>query len=135
MGASGDGKGPLSNVDEFMNVDCPKCSKPAKRDADITDNFLDSAWYMLRYLDPQNDSEIFNVERVKKWMPVDFYVGGNEHAVMHLMYVRFIAIALFDEGLIPTENPFKKFRANGMLLKTVLKCLSPKEMLLTQRIW
>ena len=123
---SGDGKGPLSNVDEFMNVDCPKCSKTAQRDADITDNFLDSAWYMLRYLDPHNDSEIFNVERVKKWMPVDFYVGGNEHAVMHLMYVRFIAMALFDEGLIPTENPFKKFRANGMLLKDGAKMSKSK---------
>ncbi|MBT5347117.1 leucine--tRNA ligase [bacterium] len=123
---SGDGKGPLANVDEFINVPCPKCGKPAKRDADVTDNFLDSSWYMLRYLDPHNDSEIFNVERIKKWMPVDFYVGGNEHAVMHLMYVRFICMALFDLDLLPTENPFKKFRANGMLLKDGVKMSKSK---------
>ncbi len=123
---SGDGKGPLANVEDFVNVSCPKCSGPAQRDCDVTDNFLDSAWYMFRYLDFNNDQEIFDVERAKNWLPVDFYVGGNEHAVLHLMYARFISMALYDLKLIPEENPFKIFRANGMILKDGAKMSKSK---------
>ena len=114
---SGDGKGPLSNVESFMKVICPKCGGDATREADVMDNFLDSAWYFFRYLSPKNTEAIFDSSLGKKWLPVDLYVGGNEHAVLHLMYTRFITMALHDLGLIDFDNPFKKFRANGMILK------------------
>jgi leucyl-tRNA synthetase len=114
---AGDGRGPLAKVKEFMEVKCPKCGAVAKREADVMDNFLDSAWYFFRYIDPKNQEEIFNKELGKKWLPVDLYVGGNEHAVLHLMYTRFITMFLNDLGLIDFDNPFKRFRANGMILK------------------
>ncbi|MCF7836079.1 MAG: leucine--tRNA ligase, partial [Candidatus Marinimicrobia bacterium] len=114
---AGDGKGPLASVDNFVNVKCPKCKGEAKRETDVMDNFLDSAWYYYRYLSPDKEKEIFDKELGKKWLPVDFYVGGNEHAVLHLMYTRFITMVFNDLGLIDFDNPFKKFRANGMILK------------------
>lgn len=114
---AGDGRGPLAKVKEFMELKCPKCGAAAKREADVMDNFLDSAWYFFRYIDPKNQEEIFNKELGKKWLPVDLYVGGNEHAVLHLMYTRFITMFLNDLGLIDFDNPFKRFRANGMILK------------------
>lgn len=114
---SGDGKGPLAKVEDFMHTTCPKCGGPATREADVMDNFLDSAWYFFRYLSPQNEKDIFTPELGKKWLPVDLYVGGNEHAVLHLMYTRFITMALHDLGLIDFDNPFRRFRANGMILK------------------
>ncbi len=114
---AGDGRGPLAKVDEFMNVKCPKCSGPAKREADVMDNFLDSAWYFFRYITPANEKEIFDKKLGKKWLPIDLYVGGNEHAVLHLMYTRFITMFFCDLGLINFDDPFKKFRANGMILK------------------
>ncbi|MFH0892377.1 MAG: class I tRNA ligase family protein [Candidatus Falkowbacteria bacterium] len=114
---AGDGRGPLAKVESFMKTSCPKCGGPAEREADVMDNFLDSAWYFFRYLSPDNDKHIFDPELGKKWLPVDIYVGGNEHAVLHLMYTRFITMALHDLGLINFDNPFKRFRANGMILK------------------
>ncbi|MFZ2226002.1 MAG: leucine--tRNA ligase [Candidatus Moraniibacteriota bacterium] len=114
---SGDGKGPLSKVESFMHTTCPECGGEATREADVMDNFLDSAWYFFRYLSPKNTATIFDPDLGKKWLPVDLYVGGNEHAVLHLMYTRFITMALHDLGLIDFDNPFKKFRANGMILK------------------
>ena len=114
---AGDGRGPLAKVESFMKTICPKCGGPAEREADVMDNFLDSAWYFFRYISPQDDKEIFDPEMGKKWLPVDLYVGGNEHAVLHLMYTRFITMALHDLEIIDFDNPFKKFRANGMILK------------------
>jgi leucyl-tRNA synthetase len=114
---SGDGKGPLSKVESFMQTTCPECGGKATREADVMDNFLDSAWYFFRYLSPKNTKAIFDPALGKRWLPVDLYVGGNEHAVLHLMYTRFITMALHDLGLIDFDNPFKKFRANGMILK------------------
>jgi leucyl-tRNA synthetase len=113
---AGDGKGPLSNVNDFMKVKCPKCGKEGKREADVMDNFLDSSWYFFRYLSSKNEKEIFDQKLVKKWMPIDLYIGGNEHAVLHLMYTRFITMVFHDLGIIDFDNPFKKFRANGMIL-------------------
>jgi leucyl-tRNA synthetase len=81
------------------------------------DNFLDSARYFLRYISAHDDKQAFDTEIGKKWLPVDMYVGGNEHAVLHLMYTRFITMTIHDMGLIDFDNPFKKFRANGMILK------------------
>ncbi|MBU2632904.1 leucine--tRNA ligase [Patescibacteria group bacterium] len=114
---TGDGHGPLAGVEEFVNTKCPKCGGDAKRETDVMDNFLDSAWYYYRYLSPHDNERPFDKLRASKWLPVDFYVGGNEHAVLHLMYTRFITMALHDLGLIDFDNPFKKFRANGMILK------------------
>jgi leucyl-tRNA synthetase len=114
---AGDGRGPLAKVESFMKTKCPKCGGEATREPDVMDNFLDSAWYFFRYLSPQNDQEIFDTELGKKWLPIDLYVGGNEHAVLHLMYTRFITMALHDLDLINFANPFKRFRANGMILK------------------
>lgn len=114
---AGDGRGPLAKVDEFMKVKCPKCGIDAHREPDVMDNFLDSAWYFFRYIDPENSEAIFNKELAKKWLPLDLYVGGNEHAVLHLMYTRFITMAFHDLELIDFDNPFKRFRANGMILK------------------
>jgi leucyl-tRNA synthetase len=114
---AGDGRGPLAKVENFMKTTCPKCGGPAEREADVMDNFLDSAWYFFRYVSPQNENKIFDDKLGKKWLPVDLYVGGNEHAVLHLMYTRFITMALHDLDLINFNNPFKRFRANGMILK------------------
>jgi leucyl-tRNA synthetase len=114
---AGNGKGPLAKVDSFINVKCPKCNEPAKRESDVMDNFLDSSWYFFRYLSWNNNNEIFDLSVSKKWLPVDIYIGGNEHAVLHLMYTRFITMVFKDLGLIDFTNPFKKFRANGMILK------------------
>jgi len=114
---AGDGRGPLAKVESFMKTVCPKCGGAAEREADVMDNFLDSAWYFFRYLSPKDDKRVFDPEFGKKWLPIDLYVGGNEHAVLHLMYTRFITMALHDLGLIDFDNPFKRFRANGMILK------------------
>jgi len=113
---SGDGRGPLAKVDSFMQCKCPKCGADVQREADVMDNFLDSAWYFLRYISPHDEQHIFDPKLHKKWLPVDVYVGGNEHAVLHLMYTRFVTMALYDAGVVNFENPFKKFRANGMIL-------------------
>jgi leucyl-tRNA synthetase len=114
---AGDGRGPLAKVKSFLETKCPKCGGAAEREADVMDNFLDSAWYFFRYISPKDEKEIFDAELGKKWLPVDIYVGGNEHAVLHLMYTRFITMALCDLKLVDFENPFKKFMANGMILK------------------
>ncbi len=114
---AGDGKGPLAKVDSFINTKCPKCGEKAKRETDVMDNFLDSSWYFFRYLSCDNNNDIFDLNIGKKWLPVDIYIGGNEHAVLHLMYTRFITMFFKDLNLIDFNNPFKKFRANGMILK------------------
>lgn len=113
---AGDGKGPLSKVEKFMKTTCPRCKKEAVREADVMDNFLDSAWYFFRYLSSKNEKAIFDKKLGEKWLPVDIYIGGNEHAVLHLMYTRFITMIFHDLGLVNFDNPFLKFRANGMIL-------------------
>jgi leucyl-tRNA synthetase len=114
---AGDGRGPLAKVKTFLETKCPKCGGLAEREADVMDNFLDSAWYFFRYISPKDEKEIFDKALGKKWLPVDIYVGGNEHAVLHLMYTRFITMALHDLKLVDFDNPFRKFIANGMILK------------------
>ncbi|MDP8225644.1 MAG: leucine--tRNA ligase [Candidatus Lernaella stagnicola] len=111
------GESPLAAVPEFVHTTCPTCGGPAKRDVDVMDNFLDSAWYFFRYLSAHDEEQAFDRDLVKKWLPVDMYVGGNEHAVLHLMYTRFITMAFKDMGLIDFEEPFKKFQAHGLLIK------------------
>ncbi|MFA5777189.1 MAG: class I tRNA ligase family protein [Parcubacteria group bacterium] len=114
---AGNGKGPLANVESFVKTNCPICGGLAEREADVMDNFLDSAWYFFRYISSENNKEIFDKKMGKKWLPVDIYIGGNEHAVLHLMYTRFITMFFHDLGLTDFDNPFKRFRANGMILK------------------
>jgi leucyl-tRNA synthetase len=112
---TGTGDSPLARVASFVHTTCPICGKPATRDTDVMDNFLDSAWYYLRYPSSDDATQAWDPQRTRKWLPVDMYVGGAEHSVLHLLYARFIAMAMHDAGLLAFEEPFKRFRANGML--------------------
>jgi len=111
------GVGPLARHEAFYHVPCPTCGKRARRETDVSDTFLDSAWYFLRYPSVPNDAVPFDAAITKTWLPVSAYIGGNEHAVLHLLYARFINMVMFDAGLVPTEEPFKKFRAHGMIIR------------------
>lgn len=110
------GKSPLASVSEFINVTCPKCKGSAKRETDVSDTFLDSSWYFLRYPSTEFNDCPFDQKRTQKWLPVDIYIGGPEHALLHLLYTRFITMALKDFGFIDFEEPFKQFRAHGHIL-------------------
>jgi len=110
------GESPLVDSIKFHAVTCPKCGGPAHRESDTMDTFVDSSWYFLRYADPKNESVAFDPEKVKAWLPVDVYIGGAEHAVLHLMYARFITKVLCDEGLIDFKEPFTVLRNQGMIL-------------------
>ncbi len=122
----GSGLSVLARNAEFVNVACPTCGGAAKRDTDVNDNFLDSAWYFFRYPSTDFADRPFDRDRTKRWLPVDAYIGGNEHAVLHLMYTRFITMALHDMGLIDFEEPFKKFRAHGLITKDGAKMSKSK---------
>ncbi len=113
---SGDGRSPLANVKEFISTTCPVCSKPAERETDTMDGFACSSWYFLRFADPHNNKKAFDNDKIKFWLPVDDYIGGAEHAVMHLLYARFWTKVMYDEGLIDFEEPFKTLRNHGMIL-------------------
>jgi len=113
----GSGRSPLARNEEFVTTTCPKCGDTGRRETDVMDNFLDSAWYFFRYPSTDFDDKPFDRERTQKWLPVDMYIGGNEHAVLHLLYTRFITMALKDMGFIDFDEPFKKFRAHGLIIK------------------
>ncbi|MEA2066670.1 MAG: leucine--tRNA ligase [Thermotogota bacterium] len=113
----GSGLAPLARNEDFVNTTCPKCGGSAKRETDVSDNFLDSAWYFLRYVSPNDIEKPFDSKLVRKWLPVDMYIGGNEHANLHLMYSRFITMALHDLGYLLFEEPFKSFRGHGLIIK------------------
>lgn len=113
---TGTGTAPLASVESFVNTTCPKCGGPATRETDVSDTFLDSSWYFLRYPSTEFDDKPFDKELTKKWLPVDTYIGGNEHAVLHLLYTRFVTMVLKDLGFIDFEEPFKKFRAHGLVI-------------------
>ncbi len=120
------GQSPLAAVASFVNVDCPKCGGPATRETDTMDTFVDSSWYYLRYCDARNDDAIFDPEKVRYWMPVDQYVGGVEHAVLHLLYARFITKVLYDMGMVPVDEPFSRLFTQGMLVKDGAKMSKSK---------
>ena len=113
---SGTGRSPLSKVSEFVNATCPQCGGLAERETDTQDGFACSSWYFLRYSSPHIDTHLFEPEAMKYWLPVDLYVGGAEHAVMHLLYARFYTKVMFDEGLIPFKEPFLRLKNQGMIL-------------------
>ncbi len=111
-----DGRSPLANVPEFVNTTCPKCGGKAERETDTMDGFACSSWYFLRFADPNNKQEAFSKKQADFWLPVDDYIGGAEHAVMHLLYARFWTKVMYDEGLINFNEPFTTLRNQGMIL-------------------
>jgi leucyl-tRNA synthetase len=113
---SGDGRSPLANVSEFVETICPVCSGPAKRETDTMDGFACSSWYFLRFADPHNSLKPFDKAKIDRWLPVDDYIGGAEHAVMHLLYARFWTKVMYDEKLIDFQEPFARLRNHGMIL-------------------
>lgn len=119
----GTGESPLANVASFVNTKCPNCKGPAKRETDVSDTFLDSAWYFLRYLATDIADRAWDKKRSQRWLPVDMYIGGAEHSVLHLLYTRFLSMVLDDLGLVNfsakgglADEPFAKFRAHGLLI-------------------
>ncbi len=132
-----DGGSPLINYEDFLNTRCPRCGKRAKRETDTMDTFMCSSWYFYRYTDPRNDREPFGRDKVDYWMPVDQYIGGVEHAILHLMYSRFFNKVLRDAGLVGVDEPFKNLLTQGMVLKDGAKMskslgntVSPEEIIM-----
>lgn len=113
---AGDGRSPLARAEDWVQVTCPTCKGPAMRETDTMDGFACSSWYFLRFADPHNADAPFSKELAEHWLPVDMYVGGAEHAVMHLLYARMWTKVMYDEGLISFDEPFKALRNQGMLL-------------------
>jgi leucyl-tRNA synthetase len=113
----GNGRGPLANHPEFYNVKCPHCGNTARRETDVADTFLDSSWYFLRYPSTDFNKVPFDPKITKKWLPVNLYFGGAEHAVLHLMYARFVTMVLHDLKHLNFEEPFPKFYAHGLMIK------------------
>lgn len=112
---TGTGESPLAGIDSWINCKCPKCSGNAKRETNTMPQWAGSCWYYLRYLDPKNNKEFCSAEKENYWMPVDLYVGGAEHAVLHLLYARFWHKVLYDLGLVSTKEPFKRLINQGMI--------------------
>ena len=113
---TGTGESPLAGIDEWVNTTCPNCGAQAKRETNTMPQWAGSSWYYLRYADPRNDEKLIDPEKEKYWLPVDVYVGGAEHAVLHLLYARFWHKVLYDIGVVSTKEPFIKLHNQGMIL-------------------
>jgi leucyl-tRNA synthetase len=113
----GSGRAPLARLESWYRTRCPRCGGEARRETDVSDTFLDSAWYFLRYPSANVPDRPFDPELTRLWLPVDMYIGGNEHATMHLLYSRFVTMVLHDLGYLPFEEPFVRFRAHGLIVK------------------
>jgi leucyl-tRNA synthetase len=111
------GVSPLARAESWYRVSCPRCGRDGRRETDVSDTFLDSGWYFLRYPSANRDDRAFDPELTAKWLPVDMYIGGEEHAVLHLLYSRFLTMVLHDCGLLPFEEPYVRFRKHGLLIK------------------
>jgi leucyl-tRNA synthetase len=111
---SGTGQSPLATVPEFVNTPCPRCEGPALRETDTMGGFACSSWYFLRFTSPHEDSYPFDIQALRYWMPVDLYVGGAEHAVMHLLYARFWTKVMYDAGVVPFKEPFHRLMNQGV---------------------
>jgi leucyl-tRNA synthetase len=120
------GVSPLARHESWYVVPCPKCGAKARRETDVSDTFLDSAWYFLRYPSADRDDVPFDGDLTRKWLPVNSYIGGNEHAVLHLMYARFITMVLHDMGFLHFEEPFTRFRAHGHIIREGAKMSKTK---------
>ncbi len=121
-----DGVSPLARVASWYRTTCPSCGGEARRETDVSDTFLDSGWYFLRYPSTDFDDRPFDPEITAKWLPVDTYIGGNEHAVLHLMYSRFLTMVLHDLGHLGFEEPFTTFRAHGLIIRDGAKMSKSK---------
>ncbi len=115
---SGRGDSPLAQIPEFVNTTCPNCDKPARRETDTMDTFVDSSWYFFRFCDPKNEELPFDPEKVAYWGPVDFYSGGVEHAILHLIYSRFFSRVFRDLGMTTIDEPFTRLLTQGMVLNS-----------------
>ncbi len=111
------GVSPLARAEEWYRVPCPACGAVGRRETDVSDTFLDSAWYFLRYPSANRDDVAFDPDLTEKWLPVNMYIGGEEHAVLHLLYSRFLTMVLHDQGMLSFEEPFATFRKHGLLIK------------------
>ena len=114
---TGKGESPLAQLPEFVNVSCPKCGGAARRETDTMDTFFDSSWYFYRFTDAKNDKQAFDPAKCNYWAPVDFYSGGVEHAILHLIYSRFFARVFRDLGMVSHDEPFTRLLTQGMVLK------------------
>ncbi|HYL47527.1 MAG TPA: leucine--tRNA ligase [Candidatus Limnocylindrales bacterium] len=123
---TGQGQSPLASVPEFVNTTCPKCGGPARRETDTMDTFIDSSWYFYRYTDPHNDRAPFDKEKVRYWFQIDQYIGGVEHAILHLIYSRFFCKVMHDLGLVNHREPVKRLFSQGMVLKDGAKMSKSK---------
>jgi leucyl-tRNA synthetase len=123
---TGEQGSPLSHVPEFVNVSCPKCGEPAKRDTDTMDTFVDSSWYFFRYCSPHKSDAMFDSNEVNYWMPIDLYIGGVEHAILHLIYCRFFTKLFYDMGMINFDEPTPRLFTQGMVIKDGAKMSKSK---------
>ncbi len=120
------GRSPLPYEESFVSVKCPKCGKDARRETDTMDTFIESSWYFLRFVSPRNNKEAFNSDQIRYWLPVDQYIGGVEHAILHLLYSRFFTKVLRDLGFMDLDEPFKKLLTQGMVIKDGFKMSKSK---------
>ncbi len=120
------GESPLKSIPSFVNTACPHCGGPARRETDTMDTFVDSSWYFLRYVSAKNGKEAFSTKTANDWLPVDQYIGGVEHAILHLLYSRFITKVLKDQGFIGFDEPFSRLFTQGMITKGGVKMSKSK---------